>query len=105
VSRIVYSLVMVDNSIPERQWTFLSNHGHVLVQLNRDPNLRIRDIADAVGITERSTQAILVDLETHGYVTVTRIGRRNQYQLNPNSKFRHPAEDQKPISALLEIFS
>lgn len=96
---------MVDNSMPGRQWTFLSNHGHVLVQLSRDPNLRIRDIAAAVGITERSAQAILVDLEKNGYVTITRIGRRNQYQINPNSKFRHPAEDEKPVSALLKIFS
>lgn len=96
---------MGDNAMPERHWTFLSNHGHVLVQLSRDPNLRIRDIADAVGITERSAQAILVDLESDGYVTVTRIGRRNQYQINPNSKFRHPAENEIPISALLKIFS
>lgn len=105
MSRNVYSFGMADNAISERHWTFLSNHGHVLVQLSRDPNLRIRDIADAVGITERSAQAILVDLETAGYLTVTRIGRRNQYQINPNSKFRHPAEDEMPISALLKIFS
>jgi DNA-binding IclR family transcriptional regulator len=76
-----------------------------MIQLARDPNLRIRDIAEAVGITERSAQAILVDLERGGYLTVTRVGRRNQYQINPNSKFRHPAEDEKPISALLKIFS
>lgn len=96
---------MEHNSELTRHWTFLSNHGHVLIQLNRDPNLRIRDIAQAVGITERSAQAILVDLEKGGYLTVTRVGRRNQYQINPNSKFRHPAEDEKPVSALLKIFS
>ena len=96
---------MVTNLTTERHWTFLSNHGHVLVQLGRDPGLRIRDIADAVGITERSAQAILVDLERDGYLSVTRIGRRNQYKINPNSKFRHPAEDGKPISSLLKIFS
>jgi DNA-binding MarR family transcriptional regulator len=96
---------MEHNAELTRHWTFLSNHGHVLIQLNRDPNLRIRDIAQAVGITERSAQAILVDLEKGGYLTVTRVGRRNQYQINPNSKFRHPAEDEKPVSALLKIFS
>ena len=96
---------MAQNTDLARHWTFLSNHGHVMIQLSRDPNLRIRDIAEAVGITERSAQAILVDLEKGGYLTVTRVGRRNQYQINPNSKFRHPAEDEKPISALLKIFS
>lgn len=96
---------MEHNAELTRHWTFLSNHGHVMIQLNRDPNLRIRDIAEAVGITERSAQAILVDLEKGGYLTVTRVGRRNQYQINPNSKFRHPAEDEMPISALLKIFS
>jgi DNA-binding MarR family transcriptional regulator len=96
---------MDSNSKTKRQWTFLSNHGHVLVQLSRDPDLRIRDIAEAVGITERSAQAILLDLERDGYLTVTRIGRRNQYQINTNSKFRHPAEAEKPISSLLKIFS
>lgn len=88
-----------------RDWTFLSNHGHVLVCLSRDPDSRIRDIAGAVGITERSAQAILADLEDAGYVTITRVGRRNHYKINPNLKFRHPAEEGKPISSLLKIFS
>lgn len=105
MSKYVYIALMDSNLMTRRQWTFLSNHGHVLVQLSRDPDLRIRDIAEAVGITERSAQAILVDLERDGYLTVTRIGRRNQYQINTNSKFRHPAEAEKPISSLLKIFS
>jgi predicted transcriptional regulator len=88
-----------------REWTFLSNHGHVLVHLSRDPDSRVRDIADSVGITERSAQAILADLEELGYVEVTRVGRRNKYKINPNLKFRHPSEDGKPISSLLKIFS
>jgi predicted transcriptional regulator len=88
-----------------RDWTFLSNHGHVLVQLNRDPDSRIRDISNAVGITERSAQTILADLAESGYVTILRVGRRNQYKINPSLKFRHPAEESKPISALLKIFS
>lgn len=90
---------------PTREWTFLSNHGHVLVHLSRDPDSRIREIADSVGITDRSAQALLADLAESGYVTISRIGRRNQYTINPNLKFRHPAEEGKPISALLKIFS
>ena len=87
-----------------REWTFLSNHGHVLVHLSRYPDSRVRDIADTVGITERSAQAILADLEESGYVTITRIGRRNSYKVNTGLKFRHPSEASKPISSLLKIF-
>ena len=88
-----------------REWTFLSNHGHVLIHLRRYPYSRVRDIADTVGITERSAQAILADLEESGYVTISRVGRRNSYKVNPGLKFRHPSEAGKPISALLKIFS
>jgi DNA-binding MarR family transcriptional regulator len=96
---------MAKASDPGREWTFLSNHGHVLIHLSRDPDARIRDIASSVGITERSAQAILADLEESGYVNISKIGRRNSYSINPRLKFRHPAEVGKPISALLKIFS
>lgn len=88
----------------ERSWTFLSNHGHVLVALSRDPSARLRDIADAVGITERATQAIVRDLESAGYVTKLKVGRRNEYRLHPDRRLRHPAESSTPIKALLSIF-
>ena len=88
-----------------REWTFLSNHGHVLVHLSRYPDSRVRDIADTVGITERSAQAILANLEESGYVNISKVGRRNSYSINPRLKFRHPAEVGKPISALLKIFT
>lgn len=95
---------MAKETKQNREWTFLSNHGHVLVQINQDPESRIRDIAEAVGITERSTQLILADLEAAGYITTTRVGRRNSYKVNANLKFRHPSEDSKPIGSLLKIF-
>ena len=85
-------------------WTFLSNHGHVLVHLHRNPESRVKEIAEAVGITERRAQSILADLEESGYVTIARAGRRNSYTVNSRLKFRHPAESAKPISALLKIF-
>ena len=96
---------MAPGSEISREWTFLSNHGHVLVHLARHPDSRVRDIADTVGITERSAQAILADLEESGYVTITRIGRRNSYKVNNGLKFRHPSEASKPISSLLKIFT
>jgi DNA-binding MarR family transcriptional regulator len=87
-----------------RDWTFLSNHGHVLVALSRDPQSRLRDIAEVVGITERATQGVLKDLEEEGYVSKTRVGRRNEYQLNPELRLRHPAESATSIRDLLGIF-
>jgi len=86
-------------------WTFLSNHGHVLVHINRNPDSKVKEIADAVGITERSALSILSDLEASGYISVERVGRRNSYRVNTNKNFRHPMEAQQPISALLRIFS
>ena len=87
-----------------RNWTFLTNHGHVLIRLSLDPEARIRDIAADVGITERAAQAILADLERDGYVTKIKQGRRNRYEIHHEQGFRHPAESQHPISDLLRIF-
>lgn len=86
-------------------WTFLSNHGHVLVYLAQQPDARLKDVAAAIGITERATQAIVADLERDGYVQIERVGRRNQYRINHKSRFRHPAESRHPISSLLKIFT
>ena len=86
-------------------WTFLSNHGHILVHLHNHPDSRVRDIAENVGITERSALSILADLEEAKYISVERIGRRNHYRIMPNKNFRHPSEAQRPISALLKIFT
>jgi DNA-binding MarR family transcriptional regulator len=88
-----------------REWTFLSNHGHVLVHLNRFPDSKVKEIAHEIGITERSAQLILADLQQAGYVVIEKIGRRNHYRVNPKGKFRHRAEKSKPIGLLLEIFS
>lgn len=86
-------------------WQFLTNHGHVMVYLNRHPDARIRDIALAVGITERSAQSILAELERAGYVSKTKVGRRNHYQIHADLSFRHPEESDRSISALLRIFA
>jgi predicted transcriptional regulator len=85
-------------------WTFLSNHGHILVFINGNPDAKVREIAHEVGVTERSALGILADLEDAGYISVKKIGRRNTYKVNPKLKFRHPIESDKPISALLRIF-
>jgi DNA-binding MarR family transcriptional regulator len=95
---------MVKPEAQDAKWTFLSNHGHLLVHLSRQPDAKIKEMAEAIGITERRTQSILADLEDSGYVTITRTGRRNTYQVNAKKKFRHPAEADKSVSELLRIF-
>jgi DNA-binding MarR family transcriptional regulator len=95
----------MSNPSNSREWTFLSNHGHVLVHLNRYPDSLVKEIADEIGITERSTQLILADLQSAGYVVIEKVGRRNHYRVNPKGKFRHRAEKSKPIGLLLKIFS
>lgn len=101
----MYDYLMKSKSSKENKWTFLSNYGHILIHLYRNPESKVREIAEEVGITERSTLSILADLETSGYISVQRIGRRNSYTIIENKRFRHPNESQEPISALLKIFS
>ena len=71
-------------------WTFLTNHAHVLLCIARDADIRIRDIADRVGITERAAQRIVSDLVDEGYVERKRVGRRNEYVVNAEVPLRHP---------------
>jgi predicted transcriptional regulator len=73
-------------------WTFLTNHGHVLVCLAGDPNVLLRDVAARIGIIERAVQQIVADLEAAGVITRHRIGRRNQYVVRRDGAFRHPLE-------------
>lgn len=88
-----------------RTWTLLTNHGRILLLLARDPESRLRDLADEAGITERSVQAIISDLEESGYVTKQRVGRRNTYRVNRRQPFRHSAESGHRIGELLDLFS
>ena len=83
-------------------WTLLTGHGHVLVEIARDPGARVRDIAAAAGITERTVQAIVADLETAGYITRTRTGRRTRYTVNPDSPFRHSAQQGLRVGPFLD---
>ncbi|MFT5681004.1 MAG: putative transcriptional regulator [Myxococcota bacterium] len=84
-------------------WTFLTNHAHVLVCLSRDPDLRLRDIATTVGITERAVHRIVGELAADGYLEVTREGRRNHYRVVTQGKMRHPVESGTSVAALLKI--
>ncbi|NDU71544.1 MarR family transcriptional regulator [Actinomadura sp. DSM 109109] len=88
----------------DKPWTFLTNHARVLIVIARDPEVRVRDVAQDVGITERAAQLIITDLEAAGYLTRTRVGRRNRYTVDADRPFRHPAESDHDVQALLELF-
>jgi hypothetical protein len=100
--------ILTGVSLPDERggtWTFLTGHGHVLVEIARDPEARIRDLADAAGITERTAQVIVADLEAAGYITRTRIGRRTRYTVDRDSLFRHPAQEGHRIGPFLALLA
>lgn len=84
-------------------WVFLSNHAHVLLCVARDPEARARDIAERVGITERAAQRILSDLLAGGYLSKTKLGRRNRYTVNRQGHLRHPVFQELEIGPLIDI--
>ena len=86
-----------------KSWRFLSNHTQVLLCIQRDPNVRYRDIAETVGITERAAQRIVADLIESGYVESERVGRRNHYRVNTDIAMRHPAQDGHDVGELLRL--
>ena len=77
----------------ERTWTYLSNHGHVIVYLSGDPGATMREVAEGVGITERAVQQIVRDLVDAGYLEKRKVGRRNSYRIRGSARFRHPLEE------------
>jgi DNA-binding MarR family transcriptional regulator len=86
-------------------WTLLTGHGHVLVEIARNPTARIRDISAAADLTERTVQVIVADLEAAGYITRTRTGRRTRYSVNRNHQFRHAAQEGLRIGPFLDLLA
>jgi DNA-binding IclR family transcriptional regulator len=86
-----------------KPWTFVTSHTQVLLCLARDPNVRMRDVAETVGITERAAQRILGDLVEAGYVERERIGRRNHYTVNAALAMRHSSQRNLEIGQLLDL--
>ena len=88
-----------------KTWTFLTNHAQVLLCVATTPDIRMRDVAEHVGITERATQRILAELVEAGYVKVERVGRRNRYTVDRDHAMRHSAQVGHEIGALLEALT
>jgi predicted ArsR family transcriptional regulator len=85
------------------RWTFLTNHAQVLLCVANDSDIRLRDVAETVGITERAAQRIVVDLEEAGFLKRERRGRRNRYLINEKTEMRHPAQHGYEIGELLDL--
>ncbi len=85
------------------RWDFLTNHAHVLTCVAHDPGIRLRDIAAAVGITERAAHRILSELVEDGYVLRERQGRRNRYEVVTGVPMRHPLFQGREVGELLEV--
>ncbi len=88
-----------------KTWTFLTNHAQVLLCLAEEPDIRLREVAGKIGITERATQRILAELIDAGYVKSERVGRRNRYTVDRQHAMRHSAQLGHEIGALLEALS
>jgi predicted transcriptional regulator len=102
--KLIHDKKVMSSPESKNHWTFLSNHAQVLLCIARDPQIRIRDIAQSVGITERAAQRIVSDLADAGYIERERIGRRSHYRLNGNVAMRHVAQADYDINELLKAF-
>ena len=91
------------SSVLTPTWTFLSNHSHVLLCLAREPDLRIRDMARLIGITERAVQRIISELSAEGYLAVSKDGRRNHYEVRRSLPLRHPVEGGVTVGELMQL--
>ena len=85
------------------EWTFLTNHAHAMLCIARDPGIRLRDVADRVGVTERAAQRIVSDLVDAGYLDRLREGRRNTYRVKRDRPLRHPVERGHRIGEILDV--
>ena len=95
------SLATLD--LPVHDFTLLTNHTNVLVVIAKKPDIRMREVAAAVGITERAVQRIVDDLTACGYLVVTKDGRRNRYEIQPHSPLKHHWTTHRNIGELIQF--
>jgi hypothetical protein len=86
-------------------WTLLTAHGRALVEIAANPDTRMRDLAAAIGVIERTAQSIVADLEYAGYLTRQRVGRRNRYTVNLDQPFRHRAQTGHQVGPFLHMLA
>lgn len=93
----------MEETLKSSRWTFLTNHTHVLILLATRENIVLREVANAVGITERAVQRIISELEQEGFIAREKIGRQNEYKLNLKKPLRHPVEEKCTIGDLIQF--
>ena len=86
-------------------WSFLTNHAQVLLCIAQDPGIRLRDIGEAVGITERAAHRIVNELDAAGYLSRTRTGRRNRYAIKSHLPLPDPLAREQKIGDLLAVLA
>ncbi|MEM9689003.1 MAG: AsnC family transcriptional regulator [Pseudomonadota bacterium] len=86
-------------------WTFLSNYGHVLVYISTHPEALVREVAEHVGITERSAMRIITQLDEAGVLSREKSGRRNLYTIDRQASLRHPVEANCTVGRFLDVFA
>lgn len=87
--------------MPAAHWAFVTNHARIVATIAADPTIRIRDLAARVGLTDRGVTRIISDLESEGYLTATRVGRRNRYAVNRRAPLRPESEAHRSIAELI----
>lgn len=90
---------MINNK--KKPWTFLTNHGLVLSYIFKNPSHTAREISNEIGITERTTHNIIIDLESVGYIIKHKQGRKNLYTINTNLPLRHHSKQDIIVDDLL----
>ena len=100
----IYELALTASK-PRAGWSFLTNHGQVLVHIARDPDARLREIGDAVGITERAAHRIVSELTNAGYISRERTGRRNRYTIRSHLPLPDPLPREQKVGDLLTILA
>jgi DNA-binding IclR family transcriptional regulator len=85
------------------EWTFLTNHGRALLEIARDPGVRLRDLAVALGTTERTAFGVVADLSQAGYVTKRKQGRRNHYEIEAHRPLQESSTRERTIGDLLDL--
>jgi predicted transcriptional regulator len=93
----------MSSDTPQPTWRFLTNHTQVLLCIARDPDVRLRDVAEVVGITERAAQRIVRDLVDSGFIARERVGRRSRYVVNDTRAMRHRSQADHQIGELLDL--
>jgi predicted transcriptional regulator len=88
--------------VSRSSWTFLGHHAHVLIALDKNPDFKIDELAEILGVTTRSVVNVLQDLVEGGYLTKSKHGRRNSYKINRSAPLRHLTSRDRTVGDLIE---